>query len=582
MRSAAVRSALERDPQIGALIVEPVQGRGGVIVPPAGFLRGLRALCDERALVLILDEIYTGFGRTGTMFACEREAVVPDLLCVGKALAGGVPLAATIGTPRVMDAWPVSAGEALHTSTFLGNPLACAAALANLDELARLGVVAQVARAKAGWPSGCRPSRRRRACARCEASGSCGRWSSIAAEFANQVVVHGLARGVILLQSGPTGTSITIAPPLAIEDAAARTRARAVRANHTGIGGRTVSKLRVGIVGSGFGGDVHAPAYALHPRFEVVAIASPASAERVARERKIPHAFRSAAEMLAGIELDVVSVASPPFDHHPSVIAALAAGKHVLCEKPFALNLAQAQEMTAAAERAGTVAALAFEFRYVPAVRALKELIDNGHAGALRELEVARLGRDLRAANTGRERGWWFSAAAGGGVANATMPHFFDLANHLAGRAPRATTGLLRTANPRRTDAQGEFESTVADGAFAYVDYGDGLVARVSSDSTTIVESTTIAVHGETRSAVANGTFFNDLRVYAIAEDDQDELEIAGSPYGKYASVHGNLPFFLPLLDAFAERIDLGAPGVPTFADGLTTQRQLEAIGYGP
>ncbi|MBV8642537.1 MAG: Gfo/Idh/MocA family oxidoreductase, partial [Candidatus Eremiobacteraeota bacterium] len=95
-----------------------------------------------------------------------------------------------------------------------------------------------------------------------------------------------------------------------------------------------MSKLRVGIVGSGFGGTVHAPAYELHPRFEVVAIASPTNAERVARERNIPHAFRSAQAMLDGVELDVVSVASPPFDHHPSVMAALAAGKHILCEKP--------------------------------------------------------------------------------------------------------------------------------------------------------------------------------------------------------------------------------------------------------
>ncbi|HEY6236919.1 MAG TPA: aspartate aminotransferase family protein, partial [Candidatus Elarobacter sp.] len=130
----AARTALGHDPAIGAVIVEPIQGRGGVIVPPRGFLGALRALCDERGLLLILDEIYTGFGRTGAMFACEHEAVVPDLLCVGKALGGGVPLSATIGTPRAMDAWPVSAGEALHTSTFLGNPLACAAALANLDE----------------------------------------------------------------------------------------------------------------------------------------------------------------------------------------------------------------------------------------------------------------------------------------------------------------------------------------------------------------------------------------------------------------------------------------------------------------
>jgi predicted dehydrogenase len=343
-----------------------------------------------------------------------------------------------------------------------------------------------------------------------------------------------------------------------------------------------MSKLRVGIVGSGFGGSVHAPAYTLHPRFEVVAIASPSSAERVARERKIPHAFRSTEEMLAGVELDVVSVASPPFDHHRSVLAALAAGKHVLCEKPFALTVAEATEMVAASERAGTTAALAFEFRYVPAVIAIKELIDNGHLGALREIEIARLSGELLERNVKRGPSWWFSRAKGGGLANAVMPHFFDLANHLAARPAQATIGMLRTANPRRTGPDGAtFASDVADGAFAYADLGDGLIARCSADATTVVESTTIAVHGETRSAVANGTFFGDLRLFTIADDDQDELEIAPAPYAKHAVVHGNLPFFLPLLDAFAERIDLGTPGVPTFADGLATQRQLEAIGYG-
>jgi len=342
-----------------------------------------------------------------------------------------------------------------------------------------------------------------------------------------------------------------------------------------------MSKLRVGIVGSGFGGTVHAPAYELHPRFEVVAIASPTNAERVARERNIPHAFRSAQAMLDGVELDVVSVASPPFDHHPSVMAALAAGKHILCEKPFALTLAQAEEMLAAAEGAGVAHALAFEFRYVPAVVALKELIDNGHLGALREIEVSRLSRELLERNTSRARSWWFSREQGGGVANSVMPHFFDLANHLAGRTPRATHGLLRTANPRRADADGAFESTVADGAFAYVDYGDGLIARISNDSTTVIDSTTAGVHGEHRSAIANGTFFGDLTLFAIAEDEQDELAVKPSPHAKHGAIHPNLPFFLPLLDAFAERIDLDAPGVPTFADGLTAQQSLEAIGYG-
>jgi predicted dehydrogenase len=340
--------------------------------------------------------------------------------------------------------------------------------------------------------------------------------------------------------------------------------------------------LKVGIVGSGFGGAVHAPAFALHPRFEVVALAAPSSAERVARERKIPQAFRSVDEMLAGAQLDVVSVASPPFDHHRSVLAALAAGKHVLCEKPLALTVAEADEMVAASARAGTAAAVAFEFRYVPAIIAMKELIDNGHLGALREIDVARLSRELLMRNAMPRPPWWFARERGGGVGSSVMPHVFDLANHLAGRAPRTTHGFLRTANPERTGPDGErFTSTAADGAFSFVDFGDGLVARCANDSTTVIESTTVAVHGETRSAVASGTFFNDLAVFALSEDEQDELEIAPAPYARHAVVHGNVPFFLPLLDALAERIDLGAPGVPAFADGLQVQRQLEAIGFG-
>ena len=209
----AVREVLDRDPDTGAVLLEPIQGRGGVIVPPDGFLRALRDLCYERGVLMVLDEIYTGFGRTGTMFACERENVVPDLLCVGKALGGGVPLSATVGSAHVMDAWPVSAGEALHTSTFLGNPLACAAALANLDEIARLDVPALVRAQEAVLAArlgGLRTTANVR-----DVRGRGFLWAVEfgSAEFAHRVVVRGLAAGLILLQSGPTGTSITVAPP---------------------------------------------------------------------------------------------------------------------------------------------------------------------------------------------------------------------------------------------------------------------------------------------------------------------------------------------------------------------------------
>jgi 4-aminobutyrate aminotransferase-like enzyme len=96
-------------------------------------------MCDDHGALLILDEIYTGFGRTGKMFACEHSGVIPDLICLGKGLTGGFPLSACVGRAEVMDAaWPVSRGEAIHTSTFLGNPVGCAMALAQVAEIERL------------------------------------------------------------------------------------------------------------------------------------------------------------------------------------------------------------------------------------------------------------------------------------------------------------------------------------------------------------------------------------------------------------------------------------------------------------
>ena len=120
---------------VGAILVEPVQARGGIHVPPPGFLPLLRKLCDENGALLILDETYTGFGRTGKWFACEHSGTVPDIICLGKALTGGFPLSACVGRADVMDAWPASTGEAIHTSTFLGNPVGCAMALAQIKEI---------------------------------------------------------------------------------------------------------------------------------------------------------------------------------------------------------------------------------------------------------------------------------------------------------------------------------------------------------------------------------------------------------------------------------------------------------------
>jgi predicted dehydrogenase len=338
--------------------------------------------------------------------------------------------------------------------------------------------------------------------------------------------------------------------------------------------------FKVGIVGSGFGGSVHAPAFALHPDFEVVAIASPANAERVAKERNIPHAFGSLETLLRGVDVDVVSVASPPFDHHRSVLAALAAGKHVLCEKPFALNVAQAEELVAAAQRAGTACALAHEFRYAPAETTLKALIDDKKISSIRQIEVTRFGNELRAEALRPRSDWWFSRERGGGVGNSVVPHLVDLANWFAGRAPVRVAGFGRTVHPLRRDEQGEFPSDVFDGAFALLEYGPRLAARITADSTTSMNQCTLALHAEDISVVANGEFLIDMRLFSVEPEEQSEFELSASPYATYASVAPNVPPFLALLDDYAQRITDGSGNAPTFAEALATQRVLAAMGY--
>ncbi len=134
VQSLVKKARRSRHP-VGAVIVEPIQGRGGIKVAPSDFLKNLRALCDEQKILLIADEVFTGFGRTGSMFAIDKSGVVPDILCLGKGMGGGFPISACIGTTRVMYSWGASTGDAIHTSTFLGHPLGCAVALAVIKEI---------------------------------------------------------------------------------------------------------------------------------------------------------------------------------------------------------------------------------------------------------------------------------------------------------------------------------------------------------------------------------------------------------------------------------------------------------------
>ena len=216
----------ERGSRVGAVLLEPIQGRGGDVVPPAGFLRGVAEMCERRGVLLILDEIYTGLGRAGSRFACDEESVSPDILCVGKALSGGMPIAACLGSEEVMDAWPRSRGEAMHTSTFMAHPIACAAALAALEVIREEGLVERSRELGRRWirlldeTLDGRPG----------VGEVRGRGLMIGIDLvrdgdhrtpdpglAGRVVRSALRVGWILLTGGPDGNVLSLSPPLNVE-----------------------------------------------------------------------------------------------------------------------------------------------------------------------------------------------------------------------------------------------------------------------------------------------------------------------------------------------------------------------------
>lgn len=201
---------------IGAVLVEPIQGRGGVNVPPADFLGELRALCDAHGALLVVDEIFTGLGRGGRRFLSADAR--PDLVTIGKALGGGLPVSACLGTEAVMRAWGDPDGEALHTATFLGNPIGCAAALAALSVLEeeRLGDRARAVGERF------RESLRALSSPRVTDVRGVGLIVGVELDdgaFALGVVRRLLERGYLALPAGPEARVLQLVPPLDVPEA---------------------------------------------------------------------------------------------------------------------------------------------------------------------------------------------------------------------------------------------------------------------------------------------------------------------------------------------------------------------------
>jgi 4-aminobutyrate aminotransferase/(S)-3-amino-2-methylpropionate transaminase len=208
--------------RVAAIVVEPIQGEGGFVVPAPGYLAGVQDFAREHGILLIADEIQTGLARTGDMFACEHEGIVPDLICTAKALGGGLPLSAVTGRAELMDAVPPGG----LGGTYAGNPLACAAALGALETIERENLIQRAREIEALVM----PRLRTLGTASPVIGDVRGRGAMLAVEFvepgtttpapeiAKAVAARCHAEGVIVLVCGTYGNVIRLLPPIVIGD----------------------------------------------------------------------------------------------------------------------------------------------------------------------------------------------------------------------------------------------------------------------------------------------------------------------------------------------------------------------------
>ena len=203
---------------IGAVIVEPIQGRAGVRLPPTGFLEALKRTCEKNGALLIVDENFTGVGRCGAWWRSLEDGVVPDVICVGKALGGGLPVSACIASEDVMRAWGAPDREAIHTGTFYGDPLGSAAALATIDLIEREGLADQAAKRGDAFAAELRAARLPEVLEVRHAGMMLG--LQLEAPMQALTVTRALLeRGYLVLPAGTNADVLQLAPPVTIGEA---------------------------------------------------------------------------------------------------------------------------------------------------------------------------------------------------------------------------------------------------------------------------------------------------------------------------------------------------------------------------
>jgi predicted dehydrogenase len=343
-------------------------------------------------------------------------------------------------------------------------------------------------------------------------------------------------------------------------------------------------QIGVGVIGTGFGQKIHLPGFQHHHRTEVVAVyhRDLGKAKAIADAHNIPYAYNNLAKILALPEIDAVSISTPPFLHYEMAKATLEAGKHLLLEKPMAMNANEVKELYHLAKAQKLVAIADFEFRFIPAWQLLKQYLQQDYVGNKRLIKIDWLVTSR--ANPERPWNWYSRRDMGGGALGAVGSHAFDYIDWLFGRVKKLS-GYLNCAIPERPDpkAGGELKPVDADDTcLIMMELADGTPCQLSISSVTHAgRGHWVEVYGDKGTLVLGSDNLKDYvhgfkLMAAPAEKNLTEVEIPKNLAFPQVFSDGRLAPFIRTIDLMVEAIDSGTSLVPSLKEGVYSQLLMD------
>lgn len=343
------------------------------------------------------------------------------------------------------------------------------------------------------------------------------------------------------------------------------------------------ASIGIAVVGTGFGQKVHIPGFMAHHRTEVVAVyhRNLNQAKAIAKQHGIPHACDSVEAIVDLPQVQAVSVATPPFAHHPMATTALQAGKHLLLEKPTALNVQEAQQLHALAQQHNVAAVMDFEFRFIPTWQRLAELLKEDYVGQKRLIKIDWIAGSR--ANPERAWNWYAQKDQGGGALGSIGSHMFDYVDWLFGPVKRLSANLSTTITQRPHPESGQHRPVDSDDTCSIsLELMDGTPVQVTLSAVSLTgRGHWVEVYGEKGTLVlGNGNQKDYIRGFTLAGSQAGQplapIEIPTRLAFPKLYDDGRLAPFIRVVDHWVSCIDQQHTVAPSLAEGVYSQLLMD------